>query len=416
MNKTFTLIIILIIIITPTLTYADETVTYESLTGVTIVDADISVADENQVDSIDSTEKDKNLRFSILGGPGYTPDYGFLIGGSALMTFNLPGMEGNIKRSVLPIAFALSFGNSVGLSLMIKPQLFFNKDNMQLMGDFIYSNLGSNYYGVGYDQNKSVIRGSETTNYYYSQIRINPILLFRISDSNWFIGPTSNYQYDNISDPAQGMIDDPDYIAAGGTADGYSTQNNGIGFSVSYDTRDIPANAYKGIYFNLNALAYADWLGGEYNFQSVQFKYRQYIQLSDKCDGRTLAWSISSENIFGDAPFTRLSMLGSPFDLRGYYQGQYRDKSTHFAMVEYRHKFHVEPIDFWSKLANRFGFAAWAGSGFIGPSPIDIEGILPNFGAGLRIEVQPRMNFRVDIGYSPIDKQTLVYFNMTEAF
>lgn len=412
-NSISSLIILILITIIPSLTYATDAVSSEHFISAPIID--VAITDETTTDSIKTPESEKNLRFSILGGPGYTPDYGFLIGGSALLTFDLPGMKGREKRSVLPLAFAVSFGDNIGISLLVRPQLYFNQDKLQLMGEFIYSNLGSNYYGVGYEQNKNIVRGDETTNYFYSQIKINPVLLFRIGESNWFLGPTTHYQYDKIIDPALGMIIDPDYISVGGTADGYTTANNGIGISASYDTRDIPANAYHGIYFNFNALAYTDWLGGEYNFQMLQLKYRQYIQLSET-EGRTLAWSISSEHIFGDAPFTRLSLLGSPFDLRGYYQGQYRDKSTHLAMVEYRHKFHVDPIDFWSKLANRFGFATWVGSGFIGPSPFDIEGILPNFGAGLRIEVQPRMNFRVDIGYSPVDKQTLLYFNMTEAF
>ena len=37
-------------------------------------------------------------------------------------------------------------------------------------------------------------------------------------------------------------------------------------------------------------------------------------------------------------------------------------------------------------------------------------------GLGFRVEVQQRMNFRVDAGYSFADKHVLFYFNMTEAF
>jgi len=71
---------------------------------------------------------------------------------------------------------------------------------------------------------------------------------------------------------------------------------------------------------------------------------------------------------------------------------------------------------FWPRLANKIGFVGWAGVGFIGPKIAQVEGVLPNYGAGLRIELQPRMNFRLDVGYSPLEKQTLIYFNMTEAF
>jgi len=125
---------------------------------------------------------------------------------------------------------------------------------------------------------------------------------------------------------------------------------------------------------------------------------------------------IQSKNSFGDVPLTRLPFVGSPFDLRGYYLGQYRDNSAHLAVVEYRSMFISKREDLLGKLINRLGFATWAGLGLMGPDAIDIEGVLPNFGAGLRIEVQPRMNFRIDIGNNPVNNNTLVYFNMTEAF
>lgn len=44
------------------------------------------------------------------------------------------------------------------------------------------------------------------------------------------------------------------------------------------------------------------------------------------------------------------------------------------------------------------------------------RGVLPNLGVGLRIEVQPRMNVRLDLGRDMVNKQNLFYFNMTEAF
>ncbi len=376
----------------------------------------VQVSDSLEIKSKEKGKKDKNVRFSVLGGPGYTPDYGFVVGGSALVTFHLPRMESFEARSVLPVAFSLSFGDKVGFSALVRPQLFFAQDRMRLMGDFIYSNLTSNYYGVGFDYNKSVTRGKETTQYYATQTKINPIYLFRMGDSDFFLGPTVHFQIDKMTNISEGVANDPDYIAAGGSANGYTTYNGGLGVSLNYDSRDIPANAYSGIYFDFKGLVYGGYLGGDFNYQQLQVRYKQYTQLSRRSTGKTLAWTVYSENIFGDAPFTRLTTIGSPFDLRGYYQGQYRDNSAHVAMVEFRHEFAVEPVNFWSKVANRLGYAAWAGAGVIGPTPFDIDGVLPNFGAGIRIEVQPRMNFRIDMGYSPIERQKLVYFNMTEAF
>ena len=42
------------------------------------------------------------------------------------------------------------------------------------------------------------------------------------------------------------------------------------------------------------------------------------------------------------------------------------------------------------------GYVAWGGCGFMGPTPGKIKDVLPNLGLGLRIEVQPHMNVRLD--------------------
>jgi hypothetical protein len=65
----------------------------------------------------------RNIHYNILGGPSYTPDFGALIGGSALVTFRMNPSDTLQKRSVLPMAVAVMFEG--GLNLMVKPQLFF---------------------------------------------------------------------------------------------------------------------------------------------------------------------------------------------------------------------------------------------------------------------------------------------------
>ena len=92
---------------------------------------------------------------------------------------------------------------------------------------------------------------------------------------------------------------------------------------------------------------------------------------------------------------TQYSLTGTPFDLRGYYMGQYRDKSSHLVMAEYRQMFNTDKENWLERIINHLGFVVWGGVGFMGPNPGKIEGVLPNYGVGLRIEVQPRMNVRL---------------------
>ncbi|MGL5319132.1 MAG: BamA/TamA family outer membrane protein [Bacteroidales bacterium] len=359
-------------------------------------------------------EKEKrNFRFNIIGGPGYTPDFGFVIGGSLLTTFRTNPSDTSLLRSVLPLTFGATFGQGVGVNSTLYPQLFFKHDKFRITGRFIIKNTGDNYYGIGYSQNSKVERGPETTEYFMRMIQINPTFLFRIKESNYFVGPTIDYVQDHISKPAAGVVNDPYYIRQGGDSAGIKLRSSSIGVSLSYDSRDVPSNPYKGWYLDTK-LAYAPkFLGSTYNWGFASIDYRQYKSVGLR---KVIAWTFNSKNAIGDVPFTRMPMVGSPFDLRGLYLGQYRDKSAHTAMFEYRQMINTDGETFIKKMVNRLGFATWAGCGFLGPNPVRIEGVLPNIGAGIRIELQPRMNLRFDVGYSPIDKQALLYMNITEAF
>lgn len=355
----------------------------------------------------------RNLHYNILGGPSYTPDFGFLIGGSALMTFRMDPKDTTMRRSVLPMSLAFMFEGG-GLNIMVKPQLFFKNDKFRIFGVLNYKNTRENFYGVGYQTNKNYERSDSTSQYRYSGFQINPWFLFRMGKSDIFFGPQIDISYDKISDPAKHMSQQVDYIEAGGNENGYKNFSSGVGFLLTYDTRDIPANPYRGTYVDIRGIMYQKWIGSNQNFYRVELDYRQYKSVGQR---KVLAWTLQSKNTFGrHIPLTKYALSGTPFDLRGYYMGQYRDKSSHVAVVEYRQMFNTDRSTWLKRITSHLGYVAWGGVGFMGPTPGKIEGILPNAGLGLRIEVQPRMNVRLDYGRNFVNKQSLFYFNMTEAF
>ena len=354
----------------------------------------------------------RNLHYNILGGPSYSPDFGLLVGGSALMTFSMQPKDSTLQRSVVPINIAFIFNG--GINLFSKPQLFFKHDRFRIFGKFSYINTMENYYGVGYTTNRDYVRSDTTSQYRYSGVQINPWFLFRLGKSNFFAGPQIDIKYDHFTKPAKYLPNDPDYIAAGGDANGYKDFSSGIGFLLTYDSRDVPSNAYKGLYLDFRGMMYNKIFGSDKNFYRLELDYRQYKSVGNR---KVIAWTAQSKNVFGnDIPLTQYSLTGTPFDLRGYYQGQYRDKSSHVIIAEYRQMFNTDKENWLKRIVNHLGFALWAGCGFMGPNPIDIDGVLPNYGVGLRIEVQPRMNVRLDLGKNTVNDQTLFYFNITEAF
>ena len=354
----------------------------------------------------------RNFHYNILGGPSYSPDFGLLIGGSALMTFSLQPSDTTLKRSVVPMAIAFMFDG--GINLFSKPQLFFKGDKFRIFGKFSYKNTQENYYGIGYTTNKDYVRSDTTSQYRYSGVQINPWFLFRLGRSNFFAGPQVDINYDHFTKPGKWLAEEPSYQQAGGDGHGYKNFNAGLGFLLTYDSRDVPSNAYRGVYLDFRGMMYHKIFGSDRDFYRLELDYRQYKQLGRR---KVLAWTAQSKNVFGrDIPLTQYSLTGTPFDLRGYYMGQYRDKSSHVVLAEYRQMFNTDKDNWLQRIINHLGFVVWGGCGFMGPNPGRIEGVLPNYGVGLRIEVQPRMNVRLDLGKNTVNDQTLFYFNMTEAF
>lgn len=355
--------------------------------------------------------KARNVHYNILGGPGYTPDFGLVIGASALVTFRINPDDTLQKRSVVPLNIGVQ--TKGGVNVMIKPQLFFRGDRFRVFGQFSLVNLKENYYGVGYATNRHYERSDTTSEYRHFGVQANPRFMFRLGEGNFFVGPQIDVCYDRMSSPARHLVTQPDYLRLGGKADGYDELNTGVGFLLTYDSRDVPANAYKGVYLDFRGMIYRKFMGGDYNFSRLEIDYRQYLSVGRR---KVLAWTVQSKNVFGDVPLMQYSLLGTPFDLRGYYKGQYRDRSSHLAIAEYRQMINCGQDTRLKRLLGRVGFVAWGGVGFMGPTVGKIEGVLPNAGVGLRIEVQPRMNVRLDFGRNFANGKNLFYFNMTEAF
>ncbi len=104
-----------------------------------------------------------------------------------------------------------------------------------------------------------------------------------------------------------------------------------------------------------------------------------------------------------------MSQPGTPFDLRGYIWGQYRDESMVIFLSEYRHQFYKKN----GKLSAH-GLVGWVGVGSLGDRVRNFEDWLPCVGIGYRIQVQPRMNIRLDFGIGR--ESNGFYLNFNEAF
>lgn len=103
-------------------------------------------------------------------------------------------------------------------------------------------------------------------------------------------------------------------------------------------------------------MMYNKAFGSDNNFYRLEIDYRQYKTLGKR---KVLAWTVQTKNVFGNVPLTKYALSGTPFDLRGYYMGQFRDKSSHVMMAEYRQMINTDKSNWVKKMLNHVGYVAW---------------------------------------------------------
>lgn len=349
----------------------------------------------------DSIRAHKNVWWSVLGGPSYTPEASFGVGGAVLASFRMNKQDTISQRSFLPAGLNLSINGTIVVAGA--GTFFFNENRFRIYMNYGYRNEPSHYYGKGFEKAETIERGDSTTRFHRSYFQLYPRFVWEVRP-HFYLGGLFDLNYTKVSDVNPVMEKDP-----------YFQQfkrkyfNVGIGGLIQYDTRDDVATPTRGMLLGANFKLFGKYLGGAYNYEIIELEYRQFKNIFRPRS--TLAWIAKSQIGLGDVPFTELPTFGSPFDLRGYYMGKYRDKSMAYGIVEYRHMFgspaKYKSGNFWAKC----GFVAWVGTGTIGETPFDWNKWKLNFGAGLRFQMQPG-----NIGKEPGQPGMQVYMNMTEAF
>ena len=238
-------------------------------------------------------------------------------------------------------------------------------------------------------------------NIHSSWFQFNPKILWQFKE-HLFIGPAINLNYTKGEDACPAVANDPTYAK-------YNPYpfNSGLGVVFQYDSRDIPVNAWKGTFVEVSATFFGSYLGGQNSYQVYDFDLRKYFKI--KKPGHTIALQLRGRFGYNNMPYGEMSQLGTPFDLRGYTWGRYRDNSMLFGIAEYRHMFYKS-----SGEVSPHGAMIWTGAGAIGTTAKDFQNWLPNFGIGYRLTVQPRMNLRLDYGFGR--ETSGFYFNFNEAF
>lgn len=353
----------------------------------------------------DSIRAHKKVWLSIMGGPSYTPEASAGIGGAVLASFRLDKNDSISQRSFLPIGFNISLNGT--FIVAGGGTFFFNENKFRIYAKYGFRREPANFFGVGFDEIKQAHKSDSTTEYQKTTLNFAPKLVWEIKPKI-YAGGLIDINYNRIKKAQTVLAENPYYHKFGSR---YT--NIGIGTILQYDSRNDIATPSDGLLLSATGTVYGKYLGGDYNYELLELEYRQFKRLFKRRS--VLGWTAKAQIGLDDVPYTELPSFGSANDLRGYLSGKYRDKSAAYGIVEYRHMFMSQEAyergAFWSK----FGFATWVGGGTIGEDPKHWNKWKLNYGLGLRIQLQPGKNLRLDIGKGPGEKWAF-YMNMTEAF
>ncbi len=332
--------------------------------------------------------------------PGYTPDIQYSVAGGAIISFSTKPSDSTLPRSSTPLTVTYSSTHAFILSTSMIT--FWLHDHLRVYAFIQYKNYMDAYFGIGYE-NAVNTSFPDSTNFNRSFFIFQLRPLWKLH-KHLFAGINMDFNQNILWNINPHMKHDPNYQEFG-----QYIVNTGIGGIVSYDSRDVAQNPYRGIYSTLIYTSYQKATGGNTQFQALDFDTRWYLPLS-ATKVRILAINWRSRYDFGSTPFTSLISLGTSQDLRGLRFGQFRDQYLNYLITEYRYKFYR------NDKPTRFGFVVWTGMGAIGGSvgQAFFQQPLTDFGLGFRFEVQPRLNVRVDLGFS--STHTATYVNFLESY
>ncbi len=182
---------------------------------------------------------------------------------------------------------------------------------------------------------------------------------------------------------------------------------SGLGGSLGYDSRNSAFWPTKGIFVQTLITYFNTYFGSQFNDLKTIFDLRYYQKTFLN---QVLAIQFYSYSNAGQAPIRELAMLGGSGNLRGFYQGRYRDNSMITGIAEYR-----IPI-YW-----RLAACVFIGGGNVYNEIEDVGSVFKNvkytYGGGLRIAVlkNEKLNLRLDYGYlNKFNKG--FYFTIGECF
>lgn len=326
------------------------------------------------IDYFDDSNKphtEKDFDMSFIGGPYYSSDTKFGIGLVAAGLYRCDKADTLLPQSNVSLYFKAT--TSLLFQLGVRGTNIFAGDR-RLNYDINFASVKSKFWGIGYDEN--VCDDNESV-YKYLASTAQADFQWPVADG-MYLGPAARFDYINGRDFRKPWLwhDESD-----------RTFNIGAGFTFSIDTRDCLTAPYCGLYLRFDQRFNPRFLGNKYAFSLSELTVSKYWPAWRDA---IIAANFHTRLTYGNTPWGLLSTLGGSENMRGYYEGRYRDKCSMTACVELRQ--HI-----W----HRNGAVVWVGAGSVFDkfSSMRWRKVLPNYGIGYRWEFKQRVNVRLDLGF-----------------
>lgn len=331
-------------------------------------------------DSTQTVSKPKKLSLTPFPAIFYAPENGFGFGALVVPVYNFGSDSLTRDSSGQLLAYYTTKKQS---SFQFSYTIYTNRENWAILGETRFEDAPIFYYGTG-NENAEDDRGLINYKLFFTQNRVLKQL-----ERNFFAG--GQFQINRIGPVVITPMEEngnPNRLEQRPASELDGSTVVGLGPSFLFDSRDNVINAYKGSYVEMGSYFNHRVLGSEFNFNRYNFDLRHYI--SPGGDGKhVLALQGRMVLETGSVPFRELAWFGGHRNMRGFYEGRFRDKSMALLQAEYRLHF-----------TKRHGVVLFGSTGKLAPgfSGLDFSENQYSAGLGYRFMLNPkdRVNIRID--------------------
>ena len=272
---------------------------------------------------------------------------------------------------------------------------YFKKEHYVLNYQISYSKFPDKFWGLGKYADKSNME-----NYSFRQFYFYGHLQRKIKGHFFGGGILEHQRVMDVSYTQGGIFDQQKIVGR----NGYRVM--GIGASITYDTRNHAFVPNKGSFAQVSLTHFNPILGSDFLYSNLIIDAKKYIRVYKN---QVLALrTYGFFNLGSEIPLRSQASLGGANEMRGYYDGRYKDNNMILAMLEYR-----------LPLYKRFGAAFFCSGGNVGNtlSEVNFEAFKFCYGSGIRFALnrKEKLNIRIDYGFS-ISKSSGLYVQIGEAF